>query len=521
MKIGLLCVLLSFVALSVGSALNESLTYDEVFYLEEGSGILSGAVIRDPYNPPLVPILTGIPMVLGLDTYIRSPLPMHTALPARMVTVGFGVLLIIAIYVVAARFFGSTIGMVASFLLAFDPNILANSHYVTSDVAVTLFFFFAGCLWIRFLRQPTIVRAVFFGLAAGYAVGAKITSLVFIAAVAVVLLWLEKGKGSWRWIAAQKGMILISFVTALLFLWTLYFFRSDVVIVEAKNENRVSAKLLRLNIPIISTGIHLLQTKPVPLGNFIAILKNNALRGMTLGISRPPWYWMLATTAVKTPIPLLILFIIGLFSIGVLTGLKRKRVYVFASIPIIILAVVMGLGVAPMVRYVLPMSPFVAIVAATSIYWARTAISRILLVVFLVWYAWGSLAQYPHFISYANDLAGPREARFARLSDSNLDWGQALPDVARYIRNNNIGKLQFSYFGRDDGALYGLMSQLPYGSWKFDDICAFHDVLIDPNISREATIISVSNWYSCGYNIQRDYQKEKIREVVADVFLVF
>ncbi|MEK9143475.1 MAG: hypothetical protein AAB481_02520 [Patescibacteria group bacterium] len=128
-------------ALSIGSALSESLTYDEVFYLEEGRGILMGAVSRDPYNPPLMPILTGLPLIAGLDTLIRSPLPMYKAFPARMVTVTLGVILLVATSIVGARIFGTPVGLVAAFLLAFNPNILANSHYVTSDVGVTLFFF--------------------------------------------------------------------------------------------------------------------------------------------------------------------------------------------------------------------------------------------------------------------------------------------------------------------------------------------------------------------------------------------
>lgn len=477
--------------------------------------------MRDPYNPPLMPILTGIPMVLGLNTFIRSPLPMHTALPARMVTVGFGVLLIMAMYVVATRFFGSTVGLVASFLLAFDPNILANSHYVTSDIAVTFFFFLAVDLWVRFLRKPSRTRVVLFGLAAGYAIGAKITSLVYLTALSIVLLWQTKGIWSWRWIAERKHLVLISIATCLLFLWAVYFFRMDVIIAPRSDENRLSSRLLRFEIPMITASINMLRTRPVPLGGFIAMLKNNALRSMSQGDSRPPWYRILVTTLTKTPLPLLVLFIIGLFSSRARTGIQRKRIYMFATTPIVVLGVMMIFGIHPMVRYVLPMYPFLAIVAATSISLARTLRSRVFLVILLVWYAGGSVWQFPHFISYANELAGPRARRFESLSDSNLDWGQALPDVARYIRNNNIGKLQFSYFGRDDGAHYGLSSPLPYGSWKFDEICAFHVVNTNERSKQERTIISVTNWYSCGYNKQRDYQKEKIREIVADVFLVF
>lgn len=525
MKIVLACILFSFVALSIGSALSESLTYDEVFYLEEGRGILTGAVSRDPYNPPLMPILTGVPVVLGLDAFMSSSSPMYKAFPARMVTIALGLILIVATYIVGARIFGSSVGLVAAFILAFDPNVLANSHYVTSDVGVTLFFFLAMGLFIRFLARPTRTGSILLGFAVGYAVGAKITSFVFIFFASVMLLWQEKGRRSWRWIVKQRSMVLLCIVTTLFFLWAIYFLRSDVIIAARPDVNRVSFRILRFanerTMPILTKFIDMLRTVPVPLGGFIALLKNNAIRAITAGEARPPWYRILVIVSVKTPIPLLFLFFVGLFFSGQLPEFKRRRLYMFGSIPIIILGVTMALGIAPMVRYVLPMYPFVAIVAATSVYFTRTRMSRILLVFLLLWYAWGTVWQHPHFISYANELVGPRARRYEVLSDSNLDWGQALPDLVQYVKDTRLGKVTFSYFGRDDASLYGLQSKTVYGSWRIEDVCAFHDVVLDSNTKEERTVISISSWYYCGYNKEEAFRKENIRDVVADVFLIF
>ncbi|MBI4066258.1 hypothetical protein HY411_00935, partial [Candidatus Gottesmanbacteria bacterium] len=146
---------------------------------------------------------------------------------------------------------------------------------------------------------------------------------------------------------------------------------------------------------------------------------------------------------------------------------------------------------------------------------------KIVVAILLLWYIGGTVAQYPHFISYANEFTGPRERRYELLADSNLDWGQALPDLVPYIRAQKLGKVKFSYFGRDDAAVYGLPSATPYGGWRFEEICAFHDVVLDGNAKEEKTVISVSNWYYCGYNKEEAYRKEHIWDVVADTFLVF
>ena len=181
-------------------------------------------------------------------------------------------------------------------------------------------------------------------------------------------------------------------------------------------------------------------------------------------------------------------------------------------------------GMAPLDRYILPAVPFLALVGVRGfreIGEIKGIWGKIIISIFSLWYIVGTLVQYPHFISYANELAGSRDARHEILSDSNLDWGQALPDVGRYVRNKSIGRATFSYFGRDDASQYGLPSPAAFGLWKFEEICAFHEVDLDPNLPRKATIISVTNWYACGYNTHINYSKEKIRDVVADVFLVF
>ncbi|MBI3956023.1 hypothetical protein HY339_02105, partial [Candidatus Gottesmanbacteria bacterium] len=127
-----------------------------------------------------------------------------------------------------------------------------------------------------------------------------------------------------------------------------------------------------------------------------------------------------------------------------------------------------------------------------------------------LWQIVGTIWQYPHFISYANELAGPRDRRYEILADSNLDWGQAFPDAIRYAKQNGFGKLRFSYFGR-----------LNENMWRFEDICAFRTFPVDPAKNETVTMISVSNWYACGYNKEEAYRKENIQNVVADVFLVF
>jgi hypothetical protein len=42
------------------------------------------------------------------------------------------------------------------------------------------------------------------------------------------------------------------------------------------------------------------------------------------------------------------------------------------------------------------------------------------------------------------------------LVDSNLDWGQALPELRDWQRRNGVETVQLAYFGRIDPSIYGV-----------------------------------------------------------------
>ncbi len=433
--------------------MNESLTYDEVFYKEEGQRIWNTHTFSDPYNPPLAPLLTA------------------AAGPGRFVTIALGVILIIAVYRVG--------GVVAAGLVAFEPTILANSHYVTNDIAVTLFLFLAATL-----RRPLLL-----GLSIGYALSSKMSSLVFLPLVL-------RPRG-WRQLL---GMAIV----ALFVVWASYMFTWDVVIREREDTGRLSVRLVQYakdhNVPVIEKVVTFLQRQPLPLGTYAATIKNNMLRagkpstvffdGELYDGSR--WYFMIVNVLRKIPIPFLILVLFGVW--------RARR---FAAIAAGIIGIASIMGMVPLVRYVLPAIPFLALVAAAGV-------RKKILVLFLLWQIVGTIWQYPHFISYANELVGPRDKRYEVLADSNLDWGQALPDVMRWAKREGIGTMQFSYFGRDDESEY-----------RFEDICATREMVLDPKSTKVVTLISVSNWYYCGYDKEEAYQKAKIWNVIADSVLVF
>lgn len=436
----IILVVFCFLALSIGSALSESPTYDEVFYRGEGRRIWQTRTFSDPYNPPLLPIIT------------------HIAF-GRAVPIFLGAVLLLAVY--------RSAGLPAALLLAFEPTFLAHSHYITSDGAVTLFVFL-----FAMARTPVLL-----GLAAGFALASKMTALFYLPVILVV----------------RRKFFVISAVIAIIVVWASYFFSWDVIIRARQDPTRLSERLKNYSV------IKFLREQPLPLGTYLATIKNNVLRvGQPAMIffdgqiyDRSRWYFLIVNVFRKLSIPFLLLAAIG--------ARHRQR---FVLIATAIIGSASFVGLAPLVRFVLPAIPFLAVVAAAGI-------RKNLLALLVLWHVVSTVLQYPHFISYTNELV-PTEKRYELLADSNLDWGQALPDAVGYAKRKGFGTLRFSYFGRLDERI-----------WRFEDICAFRQFSIDPNKTVTVTMISVSNWYSCGYNKEDRYRKERIWDVVADSLLVF
>jgi hypothetical protein len=67
--------------------------------------------------------------------------------------------------------------------------------------------------------------------------------------------------------------------------------------------------------------------------------------------------------------------------------------------------------------------------------------------------------QYPYYMPYVNSLSFGRPA-YALMSDSNLDWNQALPDAARFAQQHGIQKLKIDEYGWIDTAAFVPGSQL-------------------------------------------------------------
>jgi hypothetical protein len=107
-------------------------------------------------------------------------------------------------------------------------------------------------------------------------------------------------------------------------------------------------------------------------------------------------------------------------------------------------------------RHLLPVYPFLCLWAGlgASWLWKRGPAARAVLAAAGLWLGVSAAEARLHPLSYVNEIARGRGEDW--LSDSNLDWGQDLPALARALAERGGPPVVMSYFGSGDPAEYGI-----------------------------------------------------------------
>ncbi|HYK08737.1 MAG TPA: glycosyltransferase family 39 protein [Candidatus Eisenbacteria bacterium] len=523
--------LVIFCVISVASIFRQSLGFDEIVDLQEGrNAVLYHTFDVDPYNTPLTREIGVLPYIFTKDFYKTQRYVLSHPVPGRIGITILGVLLLVTTYFFTKKFFGKSIASFATFLLTFEPTFLANGHLLTMDTGVALFFLLSIWVLVNYLKDQSKKNVVLLGIVVGLGCASKVSFIPYFAlsAFAIALYKLFKEK---QVLQLRLRSILLFFFVAGITVWSTYFFNWHVVIKERSDSNRVSEKITAYaqhhNMPFLTSIMTFGKTQPIPLGDFLATVKNNALRTSAhncffLGTyyNSCSWYFVFINFLLKIPIIFIVLLLVRIVTVHTL---KNKNLFIIFLPIISIFLLAMSIDkVYPFVRYLFPVYPFLSVFAASSWdIWQRSLGTKILLAALCLWYVVSTSSTFPNFLSYANELAGMPSQRFLLLIDNNLDWGQTLPDVKHYVDVVKPRTILFSYFGRDNADVYGLQSDKPYGSYRNNEICEFHRVAMHNNKGKDIIIISASNWWFCGYYKQEQFSKNNIKQVVAQTILVF
>ncbi len=514
-------VMTSFIVLfsliSIGSLRQKSPTVDEPVHLLSGYAALKWSDFRaNPEHPPLAKLWAALPL-LGLD--IKDPRPSTVAweiIPltaphtthtgsvaaklffvdndgdalffwAKLQIILLALLLGGFIYRWSKELFGVEAAMASLFLYSLDPNIIAHSQIVHTDIAFAALFFISSYFFWQALERLTWSRlaltACFFGLAATTKF-AYLAMLAVWGALALVRTFsnrpLECALGTPRSIVGRRqkalllcGIFVCSLIAAYCLIWAAYGLRYAAL---PGNGRPLPMADELLTLPRLSGLVSLLtQFHLFPeawIYGQLFVLNNLQREAYLLGAYSDHGFWLYfpVAFAVKTPLPTLILFLVTLI-LWVTKKLDRAKVNFLLVVLAVyfLLAILSRLSIG--VRHILPIYPFLFVLVGGTVgqLWrARTAANRGAIMFLGLWSVWSAINIYPHFLAYFNELAGGARNGHRILLDSNLDWGQDLKGLKAWMSANQVKKIQFVYFGFHNEAeprYFGIDAQFLPGSW--------------------------------------------------------
>ncbi len=453
-----------------------SLTFDEGPHIAAGYAYLRTGDLRlQPVHihPPLANILAAAPLLLQPDlpdprqidgweiaslsaitdaVVWQYPYPARLALAARLPIIGMTLLLAAVVCRWAADLWGPRGGLLALFLLAFDPHIIAHGSLVTTDMAVTLWGTAALFLAARALRRPRWSFAAGTGLLLGLALASKVSAVSLIPALLVLAL-LAPVPLRHRLAIALGGLAL-----ALLVLWAVY--RFEVRAVPG------------FPIPLpAATHLEIYRSlqEHYRLGHPAFLMGQNRDHGW--------WYYFPVAFALKTPLPTVLLALAALIGKPALTLRRWAPLAVF---PLIYLAATPFSSVNIGYRHLLPVLPFLFVLAgrlgtqakaratlqakacatvqakAGATYSLLPAPYSLLRTACLAWLALGTLRVSPHYLAFFNELAGGPAGGYRYLVDSNLDWGQNLWQLRDWMREKGVEQVFYAHYSPARPEVYGV-----------------------------------------------------------------
>ena len=527
----------------------ESLTWDE------GDHSFSGYMMwktRDyglnPEHPPLVKLLAAVPTIGknlwtpplqgrffkgeayldGRDWLARNDGgSQHLVFQMRMMTGILAVALSLVIFFATREFFGAGAALFALVIASFDPNLLAHSALVTTDMGVTCFFLASIYAFYRYVKKPGWWRLIVAAIAAGLLISTKHSGVLLAPILLVLILWeVATAPGGQRLRTALRlaGSFAFIVIGSCVVLWAFFGFRYAA---------RPPGLELHPSLAAYASGLSHFDQSVILIFAHWHLLPESELMGLVdvkimaqdyptfiLGhvYSRAVWWYFPVAVLIKTTLGLLALLALSVFAI-VTRRLRRSREVAYLVLPATIyFAIAMGAGMDIGARHILPVYAIVTMLAGGAImalsrrngHWipAWTWFCSLLVVAHVA----SALSVFPNYMAYANCAWGGPENLHNLLSDANVDWAQQLYQVKAWQDLHPSQSCWFAYFAYPeiDPAVYDIhCNMLPTADTGWGSGASIVPPVIHGPVFISAGDLSGCEWPSSQLNPYRLFQHVK------------
>jgi hypothetical protein len=479
--VGLLAVQ---VAQMVVTLHRESLTWDEEDHMYAGYRMWkNGDFGLNPEHPPFVKLVATLP-VLG-DKLWMPPLKgipfkgeaylggrdwlehndgggQGLVFRMRLAAGVFAVGLSLMIFFAAHEWFGISAALSAMCIAVFDPNLLAHSGLVTTDIAAALFFLASIYAFYRYTKQPSWLRLVAAGAVTGLLLATKHSGILIGPMLVLLAVWeiifAPKGTRSRLALRLACALVVIAGI-GIAVLWAFYGFRYAA---------RPAGLQLQPTLAGYSEQLTGFEKGSMWWMAHLHLLPESYLFGMVdvrlfakgfstfvLGQWHPHgvWWYFPAVLTIKTTLGLLALLALTGFAIvtgklGLWRETDRIRPLAYLLVPFAVYlsaAIINGLNIG--VRHILPLYALMAVLAGAGVATlsARSRVWMWICVAPMAAHIASALSVFPNSIAYANEAWGGAWNAHRVLNDSNVDWGRQLIQVKEWEDRHPNEECWFAY----------------------------------------------------------------------------
>lgn len=493
-------LLATLFVLEATSIRGKDLTYDAPDHLRYGERITHGDATRFDDSKMPVSAWNALPRRIAEEL---EPGPLRDFLAAdstaRYPTMLASLVLAWLVFRWSRELYGALAGLLALFLYVFDPNLLAHSRYVTTDLYCVLTITLSLYTFWRFLTasppspsapprsiepgadrgegrpHPTLslrhggrpawglAAALAFGLAqiAKYTGAYLVPVLLLVAAVRfapeiAAELRRRRFGAIGRRAALLAGWATVFLVAMILVVNVGFLFQDPFWPLAEFPFRSEPFQEMRDRVTAVWPGASLPFPYPYVEGLDWVLARERTGEGYgniyLLGETRTgegfPGYFFVVTFF-KQPLPTLIAWLAALLSYGVLwrRGVFRRfaRDEAFLLVPAAFFTVYFNFFFQAQmgIRYFLPVFPLLHVFAGCLLaprVLERQGLPRRKLAAagaFLgAWLVASVLSYYPHLLPYTNELMIDRKMAYRVFADSNLAWGEDVSYVERYVEEH-------------------------------------------------------------------------------------
>lgn len=436
-------MLLFFLIIGAGSVRNQSVTYDEPYHYQYGLNVLTGNSTRFDDSKMPFSALNALPAVVA-QALPKGSLKdnLATLYPARLMTLMFSMVAGFFVFHWSRKLYGPVPGLISLALYTLDPNLIAHSQLVTTDIYITgMILFCAYSLWKFSLTRKT-ADGVIFAVLLGLAQLAKYTAVSLYALLPIALLVNEQaqlrlavsqGLGAiWRETRRYlKYAIIVMVISILLINLGFLFNRSFTNLRDYDLKSKLFQTLqTKINLPIPTPypyleGFDWISAKESTNLGFIYIY----LFGNTRFGQGFPGYYLVASI-LKVPLAtqaIVITALVVYFSDG-----QRRKSFLknewFLLWLVFFYTIYFNFFYKSQIgiRYYLLVFPLLYVFTGSLFTnWNKFTRTQVITSLALGVFLLGSVfSKYPNYLSYFNELIGDQKNAYKYLADSNLEWGQ-------------------------------------------------------------------------------------------------